>query len=256
MYPSKYTWNLLQVHFASGIVRCRDGSASPHILRPTLDGSGVQIPRDQFGLIWSKLNPLSWTLVWILALHLDSSYHELSFLSSFFWFWTNWFSLQNGAHVSFSLHSSLFGLGPSSKGSGSNLYGSHPIGLLYFIWTLDHHLKWPKPFLIVRLSKLPSWLCLFLRVNLAIYKGCEIVNATTPNLATLGHPQLKFSRLPILDMYSISAQFLQAAKVWKGLKTSLSLSLSSSSSRVNFMTLWSLRWGKILFFLKERKTQQ
>jgi hypothetical protein len=25
---------------------------------------------------------------------------------------------------------------------------------------------------------------------------------------------------------------------------------------VNFMTLWSLRWGKILFFLKERKTQQ
>jgi hypothetical protein len=38
-------------------------------------------------------------------------------------------------------------------------------------------------------------------------------------------PQLKFSRLPILDMYSISAQFLTAATFRKGLKTSLSLSL-------------------------------
>jgi hypothetical protein len=35
----------------------------------------------------------------------------------------------------------------------------------------------------------------------------------------------------------------------------LTLSLSTSS-RVNLMTLLSLRWGKILFFLKERKTQQ
>ncbi len=178
-------------------------------------------------------------------------------------------------HVSLASIYHFLVLDPHLKAVGP-IYGSHPIGLLYFIgpWTSDRHLKWPKPFLIVRLSKLPSWLCLFLRVNLPIYKGCEIVNSTTPNLATLGHqcymanssspvdcqkcssngPQFKFSRLPILDIYSISAEFLQAAKFRKGLKP-LSFSLSSSS-RVNLMTLLSLRGGKILFFLKERKTQQ
>jgi hypothetical protein len=36
-------------------------------LRPTLDGSRVQIPRNQFGLIWSKLNPWVWTLPWTLV---------------------------------------------------------------------------------------------------------------------------------------------------------------------------------------------
>jgi hypothetical protein len=30
-------------------------------------GSGVQIPRNQFGLIWSKIESLSWSLHWTLA---------------------------------------------------------------------------------------------------------------------------------------------------------------------------------------------
>jgi len=83
---------------------------SLYILRPTLDGSGVQIPRNQFGLIWSKLNPLSW----ILALHLDSSYHELSFLSSFFGFEPIDFPSKM-VPCKLSLNLPLFGFGPSSK---------------------------------------------------------------------------------------------------------------------------------------------
>jgi hypothetical protein len=36
-------------------------------VRPTLDGSRAQFFRNQFDLIWSKLNPLTWILPWTLA---------------------------------------------------------------------------------------------------------------------------------------------------------------------------------------------
>jgi hypothetical protein len=58
-------------------------------------------------------------------------------------------------------------------------------------------------------------------------------------------PQLKFSRLPILDMYSISAQFLQAAKFRKGSKPlSLSLSLSLFFFQGEFDDSFKLEMGK------------
>jgi len=47
--------------------------------RATLDGgSMVQIPRNQFGFIWSKLKPK--TLPLDPSLHLGSPNHELSFV--------------------------------------------------------------------------------------------------------------------------------------------------------------------------------
>jgi len=66
-------------------------------MRPTLDGSRVQIPRtnlDSFGANWMlKLDPALDP-----SLHLGSSSHVLSFVAFFFLLvWTNWFSLQNGA---------------------------------------------------------------------------------------------------------------------------------------------------------------
>jgi len=50
--------------------------------------SRIQIPTNQFGLIWSKLNPLSWILALDPHLHLGSPNHELSLspLSSFLFF--------------------------------------------------------------------------------------------------------------------------------------------------------------------------
>jgi hypothetical protein len=146
------------------------------ILRTTLDdGSRVQIPRNQFGLIWSKIESLSWTLIWILAciliLHIMSS----PFQAHFFGFEPIDFPSKK-VPCKFSIHLSLFGLGPSSKGSGSNLWlSSNRIAL--FHWTLD---LGPSPKVaqtishcwLVFIAKLPLPI---LRVDLPIYKGCEKV---------------------------------------------------------------------------------
>ncbi len=53
-------------------------------------GSRVQIPRNQFGLIWDKLNPLSWTLPWTIACNLvlqimNSLSFELLFKKKLVW---------------------------------------------------------------------------------------------------------------------------------------------------------------------------
>ncbi len=48
-----------------------------------MGGVRVQIPRKQFGLICSKLNPLSWTNAFNPNLHLGSPNHDLSLSLSF-----------------------------------------------------------------------------------------------------------------------------------------------------------------------------
>jgi hypothetical protein len=54
--------------------------------------------------------------------------------------------IPNGANVVLASICHFFGLGPSTIKAMGPIYGSHPIGLLYFIgppWTFDPHLKWP-----------------------------------------------------------------------------------------------------------------
>jgi hypothetical protein len=74
------------------------------------------------------------------SLHLGSSNSELSFFNSFiylFWFESIDFPSKMVWRCKFSLNLPLLGLGPSSKGLGSNLLwlSSHRIAL--FHWTLD-----------------------------------------------------------------------------------------------------------------------
>ncbi len=71
-----------------------------------------------------------------LSLHLGSSNHELSLLAPFFrWFGPIDFPSKM-VPSRFSLDLPLFGLGPSSKGHGSNLWLLlNRIGL--FHWTMD-----------------------------------------------------------------------------------------------------------------------
>ncbi len=100
-------------------------------------GFGVQIPRNQFGFIWSKLNPyqfgffeanwiltnldslkqiksLGWTLACILVLQIISS--PFFFKNSIFWFQPIDFSFKM-VPCKFSHDLPLFGLGPWSKGA-------------------------------------------------------------------------------------------------------------------------------------------
>jgi hypothetical protein len=106
---------------------------STHTPRSTLDGSRVQISRNQFGLIWSKLSP------WVYRPCLGGPSLASWFSNSWahFLIWTNWFSLQKCCHA-FSLDLPLLVLDPHLKAVGP-IYGSPPIRLLYFIgpWTLD-----------------------------------------------------------------------------------------------------------------------
>jgi hypothetical protein len=71
------------------------------------------------------------------SLHLGSPNHELSFLRSFFFFGgLNWLNLAKMLPCRFSLDLPLIGLGPSSKGHGSNfLLWANRTALFY--WTLD-----------------------------------------------------------------------------------------------------------------------
>jgi hypothetical protein len=100
-------------------------------------GSRVQIPRNQFGLIWTRLNP------WVgraldTSLHLGSWNPELSFIGLFFLWGSNQLIFTpKWCNVSLALICHFLGLGPSSKGHhGSNLWlSSNRIAL--FHWTLD-----------------------------------------------------------------------------------------------------------------------
>jgi hypothetical protein len=59
---------------SSSKVYCRFHRCGDFVWRTrTLGGSRVQIPRNQFGLIWSKLGTLPWTLACILVLQIKSS---------------------------------------------------------------------------------------------------------------------------------------------------------------------------------------
>jgi len=60
-------------------------------------GLRVEFPRSQFGLIWSKLNPWSWTIPWSQP---------------------NWFCLQNKCHVSLAWICHFLVFEASSKGCG------------------------------------------------------------------------------------------------------------------------------------------
>ncbi len=93
-------------------------------LRAGLAGSRVQIPRNQFGLIWSKLNP------WVGS-SLGSQNHELSLSFKPFLFWSKPIDFTSKMMSRmFSLDLPLFGLGPSSKDEGFNR-------IALFNWTLD-----------------------------------------------------------------------------------------------------------------------
>jgi hypothetical protein len=104
---------------------------SLNILGCTLDWSRVQIPLNQFGLIWSKLNP-ALDLAWILVLQMMST----PFLFSFFFRFEPIDFPSKMVPWRFSLYLPLFGFEPSSKGHGSNLWlSSNRITL--FHWTLN-----------------------------------------------------------------------------------------------------------------------
>ncbi len=77
------------------------------------------------------------------SLHLSSPNHELSLKLFFLALETIDFPSKM-VPCGFSLNLPLFGVGPSSKGSGSNLWLS-AIRIIYFIGPrpLDPHLKWP-----------------------------------------------------------------------------------------------------------------
>ncbi len=108
--------------------------------RLTLDWGAprVQICRNhQFGTHLKQIESLSWTPSLDHSLHLGSSKSWALLFISFFWVSTNWFSHQNfGEPCRFSLNLPLFGVEPSSKGHGSNLWNpSNRIAL--FHWTLE-----------------------------------------------------------------------------------------------------------------------
>jgi hypothetical protein len=112
---------------------------STHTPRSTLDGSRVQISRNQFGLIWSKLSP------WVYRPCLGGPSLASWFSNSWahFLIWTNWFSLQKCCHA-FSLDLPLLVWDPHLKAAGP-IYGSPPIRLLYFIGPLTLDLgPWSK----------------------------------------------------------------------------------------------------------------
>jgi hypothetical protein len=99
-------------------------------------GSRVQFPRNQFGLIWSKLNPWVGLYLLVPSLILGSPNKELSFELCFL-LQTNWFSLRKIMPCCrFSLNLPLFGLGPSSKGLGTNFKLS-TIKIAWIHWSLD-----------------------------------------------------------------------------------------------------------------------
>jgi hypothetical protein len=112
------------------------------ILRPTLDGG----PGSKF--LGANLDPFDTN--WILELDpaLDLSLLHLWFSKSWALFWALFFGGLNQfifppkwCHVGLALICHFFGLGPSSKGHGSNLWlSSNRIAL--FHWTLDPWLKW------------------------------------------------------------------------------------------------------------------
>jgi hypothetical protein len=103
-------------------------------------------PRCKFGLILKQIESLSWTLPWTLASILVLQIMSSLFLALFLLgFQTNGFSFQNRCLVDLASICHFFALGgPHLKAMGP-IYGSHPIGLLYFIGpgTLNPHLKWP-----------------------------------------------------------------------------------------------------------------
>jgi len=75
----------------------------------------------------------------VLSLILGSPNQELSFNHCLL-VWTNWFFLQHRCHISLNLP--LFGLGPSSKGLGTNSkLSTNKIAWIH--WSLDLRLKLP-----------------------------------------------------------------------------------------------------------------
>jgi hypothetical protein len=90
-------------------------------------GSRLQIPRNQFGLIWSKLNPQVWPCLRLLGAQLGSSNHEL-FFELFFWKGSNQLIL---VHIGLALNCLFLMLNPHLKAMGP-IYGSH--------YLLCHHL--------------------------------------------------------------------------------------------------------------------
>jgi hypothetical protein len=97
----------------------------------------VQFPRNQFGLIWNRLNAwvglywtVPWSLAWFLVLQIRSSLLALFFGRSQLVFPPKQVSCR------FSLNLPLFGLGPSSKGLGTNLkLSTNKIAWIH--WSLD-----------------------------------------------------------------------------------------------------------------------
>ncbi len=78
-----------------------------------------------------------------LSLHLGSPNHKLSF-ELFFWFEPIDSPSQKWSHVGLAsiFHFLVWDLHLKAMGS---IYGSQPIGLLYFLgpWNLDPNVKWP-----------------------------------------------------------------------------------------------------------------
>ncbi len=112
-------WGILSFH-------TRDSWPWQMILRPTLDGD----PRSKF----LGTNFISFEANWILELDLGFSNHELSFE---FVFWSKPIDFPSKmVPCRFSLNLPLVGLGPSSKGYGSDLwFSANSIAL--FHWILD-----------------------------------------------------------------------------------------------------------------------
>ncbi len=97
-------------------------------------GSRVQFPRNQFGLIWSKLNP--WVGV-SLGPQPDSWFSKSGALLLALLFGPNQLIFPpKQVPCRFSLNLSLFGLGPSSKGLCTNLKLSTN-NFVWIHWSLD-----------------------------------------------------------------------------------------------------------------------
>jgi hypothetical protein len=97
----------------------------------------VQIPRNQFGLIWSKFESLGWTLPWTLDWILILQIMSSSFLVFFYlliWGSNQLIFLPKWCHVGLDSIATFWSWTLSSQGHGSNLWLSfNSIGLLYFI---------------------------------------------------------------------------------------------------------------------------
>ncbi len=193
---------------------------------------GVQGP-NSWEPIWTHLKQI-WVLGLNLALdpslHLGSPNHELFILV-----WTNWFSSKM-VPCRFRLNLSLFGLGPWSKGCGSNLWLlANRIAL--FHWTLDLGpsskvtLNYPE-------KLTDNFLCTILllqhfvlrihppRVQNLVSTTLKATSSFTvilfcaglPALSLVGCPQ-EFGGFRGLQVVTVISNFVDTLGAWRSLKT-------------------------------------